>query len=99
MFCFFFFFGLVKSFDLCGMCVRYGKTALNMARSNAPKEVIVQKAEKKCKEFGGMIEMVCKKYLDSQIDALIEEARSNTKTAEEYCVEKMICSPSEIKNL
>ena len=81
------------------MCVRYGKSALALARSNAPKDVIVQKAEKKCKELGGMIELVCKKYLDGQIDQLIEEAKSNTKTAEEYCVENKICSNSEIKNM
>ena len=95
----FLFFGLVSSFDLCGLCVRYGKTALQLARTNAPREVIVQKAEKKCKEFGGFIEAVCKKYLDTQLDDLIAEARSNTKTAEVYCVEKGICSKAEIDKL
>ena len=95
---FFFLFGLVNSFDLCGLCVKYGKTALKLARTNAPREVIVKKATAKCQELGGLLTAVCQKYLETQLDELIAEAKSNTKTAEEYCVEKGICSKTEIQS-
>lgn len=88
---FFLFAVVAASFNLCDLCVRYGVPALAMARSGATPEEIKPIAKEKCNTLPAFLSAVCSKAADTMLPDLIKEARSTTKSAEEYCKEKKIC--------
>lgn len=96
---FFLFLVLGTSFSLCQMCLKYGRNALYLARSGAPREEIVRRATKRCGELSDFLKAVCNKYLETQLDALIEEAKASNKNEKEYCTEHKICSKKEIEGM
>lgn len=78
---------------VCNMCLYYGNVTLTLARSGAPLEEIQQKATAKCHsgEVPTGFQGFCASFVKYQLTNILKEAKTTTKTAQQYCEEKKVC--------